>query len=163
MEQEKSLHDKTSVFELEKALKKKSPFRNHWHRCMVNIIFTNGWMCEKIKDHFLPFGLTMKQYNVLRILNGADTPLTTSAIRDRMIERGSDTSRIVERLHKKGLVHRSICPHDKRLVDVTISRKGIALVEELDDYNTKLDKIVESKLSEEESKQLNYILDKLRS
>ncbi|MEO1435858.1 MAG: MarR family transcriptional regulator [Bacteroidota bacterium] len=163
MEQENTFNNQGSVYNLEKALKKKNPFRNTWHRCIVNIVFTNGWVCEKVKDHFAPFGLTMKQYNVLRILNGADTPLTTSAIRDRMIERGSDTSRIVERLHKKGLVHRSICPSDKRLVDVTISKKGIALVDEVANHSSKLDEIVNNKLTEEESIQLNNILDKLRS
>lgn len=146
---------------IEQVIKQKKPFRNAHQRAMVNIIYTCNWMTDQIKQFLKPSGITMQQYNVLRVLRGAGKPLTTSIIRERLLDKMSDTSRMVDRLFQKGLVERSICPSDKRLVDVKLSEKGSQLLENLEQYNTLLDKIIGG-LSEREAQQLSDLLDKAR-
>ncbi len=146
---------------IESAIQQKRPFRNAHQKVMVNIIYTHNWMTDKIRSHLKPFGITMKQYNVLRILKGAGEPITTSTIRERLLDKMSDASRIVERLHQKGLITRTICPNDKRLVDIMLSKKGKQLLEKMTAFNTKMDEIV-GNLSEEDAQILSHLLDKMR-
>jgi DNA-binding MarR family transcriptional regulator len=101
-------------------------FRNEHQKAAVNIIFSASWLNEKIKLFFSAEDITSQQYNILRILRGTQKPMSTLQIRERMLDKMSDTSRIVERLLKKGLVEKKVCPADKRLVDVNISKKGLA-------------------------------------
>ena len=82
-------------------------------------------------------------------------------IRQRMLDKMSDTSRIVDRLLKKELVQKVVCKDDRRLVDITITEKGIELLNELDNYNDEMDAVL-SAVNEEEAKTLNQLLDKLR-
>lgn len=137
-------------------------FRNEYQRSMVNMIFTYNWMMEKLKDIFGREDITPQQFNILRILRGAPTPLSTLQIRNRMLDKMSDTSRIVDRLIRKDLAKKVICKTDRRLVDVTISDKGLALLDKLDVYTEEMDGILGS-LSTEEAKTLNHLLDKLRN
>ncbi len=138
-----------------------SYFRNHRHKALVNILFTANWMLERLKDFLEAEGITHQQYNILRILNNSQIPLSTLQIRDQMLDKMSDTSRIVERLLKKELVNKKICPNDKRLVDVTIAAKGIELLSRLDKSNDKLDGITH-KLSDADTDLLNKLLDRVR-
>ena len=136
-------------------------FRNEHQKATVNIIFSANWLSEKIKNFLDTEDITPQQYNILRILRGSKEPMSTLQIRERMLDKMSDTSRIEERLQKKGLVEKKTCPADKRLVDVVISKKGLALLEKLDRKNTELDSIVNA-LSAEEANTLNGLLDKMR-
>lgn len=136
-------------------------FRNEHQKATVNIIYSANWLNERIKDFLDPEEITSQQYNILRILRGSHHPMSTLQIRERMLDKMSDTSRIVERLLKKGLVEKKVCPSDKRLVDVIISKKGIALLEKLDKKNSKLDNILQG-LTDEEAEILNRLLDKMR-
>ncbi len=136
-------------------------FRNEYQKATVNIIFSANWLHEKIKDFLEAEGITPQQYNILRILRGNKQPMSTLQIRERMLDKMSDTSRIVERILKKGLVEKKVCSTDKRLVDVNISKKGIAVLESLDKKNQKLDSILQA-LSAEEAAVLNRLLDKMR-
>ena len=136
-------------------------FRNEYQKATVNLIFTTNWLTEKIKVFLDDEDITSQQFNILRILRGSKKPMSTLVIRDRMLDKMSDTSRIVEMLLKKGLVEKRICEKDKRKVDVEISKKGIALLEKLDRKNIELDKILDS-LSIEQARTLNGLLDKLR-
>jgi DNA-binding MarR family transcriptional regulator len=136
-------------------------FRNEYQKAAVNLIFSAGWLNEKIKTFLDTEDITSQQYNILRILRGSKTPMSTLQIRERMLDKMSDTSRIVERLQKKGVVEKKVCPADKRLVDVVISKKGLALLEKLDRRNAELDSILQS-LTPEEAKSLNGLLDKMR-
>jgi len=138
-----------------------SKFRNEYHKAIVNIIFTNNWIMERTKEIFERADITSQQYNILRILRGAKEPLSTLQIRQRMLDKMSDTSRIVDRLLKKELVKKVVCVSDKRLVDVTITPKGLDLLTELDKYNDELDNVLCS-ISEEEVCALNQLLDKIR-
>ncbi len=137
-------------------------FRNQKQKCMVNIIFTYHWIVERIKQFLATEDITLQQYNILRILRGSfPKPLSTLQIRERMLDKMSDTSRIVDRLRVKGLVQKSVARTDKRLVDVLITDKGKKLLDQLDLHNASLDGII-SGLSDEEMQHLNVLLDKIR-
>ena len=138
-----------------------SKFRSEYHKIMVNLVYTYNWAMEKSKRFFEKADLTPQQFNILRILRGSGKPLSTMQIRQRMLDRMSDTSRIVDRLLKKGLVQKVVCKDDRRLVDITISEKGLQLLQELDNYNDEMDALL-SNINEEEAKTLNQLLDKLR-
>jgi DNA-binding MarR family transcriptional regulator len=138
-----------------------SKFRNEHQRSIINIIFTYNWMMEQLKQLVEPFNITMQQFNILRILRGSGAPLTTLQIRERMLDKMSDTSRIVDRLVIKGLAKKVVCKTDKRLVDITITDKGKKLLLKLDQYEGSFDKIV-NPLSVNDAKALNSLLDKMR-
>jgi len=137
-------------------------FRNEYQKAAVNLIYTCNWVMEKNKQFFDKADITPQQFNILRILRGAGKPLSTLQIRQRMLDKMSDTSRIVDRLVKKGLVTKVTCPGDRRLVDITIAEKGMKLLESLDAYNDEMDALF-SHISEDEAKTLNELLDKLRN
>ena len=138
-----------------------SQFRNEYQKASINILFTANWLNEKIKQILDSEDITGQQFNILRILRGSKGPLSTLQIRERMLDKMSDTSRLVDRLLKKGLVEKRVCTADKRLVDVSISPKGLQLLDRLDKKNEIMDNIIAS-ISTEEASRLNILLDKLR-
>lgn len=136
-------------------------FRNEYQKAGINIIYTFNWMNEKMRSLFEEHELTSQQFNILRILRGAGQPISTLQIRQRMLDKMSDTSRIVDRLILKGLAKKAVCKTDKRLVDVTITDKGKKLLTMLDEHQDDMDKVT-GNLTEDEAKQLNFLLDKIR-
>lgn len=137
-------------------------FRNEYQKALINLVFTHNCIMEKMKEMFGKEELTMQQFNILRILRGADGPLSTLQIRQRMLDRMSDTSRIVDRMVLKGLVKKNICKTDKRLVDVVITAKGRKLLEKFDALDNEMDALL-GPISEEEARTLNKILDNMRN
>ena len=139
-----------------------SKFRNEHQKAVVNLLFTVSWLKDQTRAIFDPEEITPQQFNILRILRGSHPkPLSTQAIRDRMLEKMSDTSRIVDRLIVKGLVKKVTCESDRRLVDVQITDKGRKLLERIDLKENEMDEIVKG-LNESEAKELNLLLDKIR-
>ena len=139
-----------------------SKFRNEYQRAGVNLLYTYGWVMERTKELFASEDITPQQFNILRILRGSHPqPLSTLQIRERMLDKMSDTSRIVDRLIAKGLLKKGTCKTDRRLVDVMITDKGKKLLERLDERQAELDKIV-GNLTEEEAATLSKLLDKIR-
>jgi DNA-binding MarR family transcriptional regulator len=136
-------------------------FRSIYQKLSINLIFSNNWITEKIKAVLHEEDITHQQYNILRILRGSKKPLSTLQIRARMLDKMSDTSRIVERLVKKELVEKKVCDTDKRLVDVVISPNGLEVLKRLDEKNEELDAILQN-LSVKEAAQLSDLLDKMR-
>ena len=136
-------------------------FKSEHQKAIINLIYTYNWTTEKLKNILDRQDVTMQQFNILRILRGSDKPLSTLQIRERMLDKMSDTSRIVDRLVLKGLVKKTICDSDKRLVDVIISDKGKKLLMKLDVFEQEIEKIVKS-LSVEEATTFNNLLDKIR-
>lgn len=137
-------------------------FRNARQKALINVLYTYGWAVENIRGFLSTEDITHQQFNILRILRGAHPqPLSTLQIRERMLDKMSDTSRIVDRLVLKELVEKRVCPADKRLVDVSITAKGQDLLKRLDDNQAGMDEVL-SGLSEEEAEQLSGLLDKLR-
>ena len=147
---------------LEQAIQQSS-FTSNDQKLTLNFIYTYNNFKEDQKIFFKPYDITPQQYNVLRILRGAyPKPYTTSQVRDRMLDKMSDASRIVERLVKKELVNRTITKSDKRLVDVVISDKGMALLDKIDQP---LDIEMQStftKFTKEERETFTNLLDKMR-
>ena len=137
-------------------------FRNEYQKAILNILYTNNWLSEKINIIFDQWGMTPRQFNILRILRGEGKPLSTMQIRQRMLDKMSDTSRIVDRLVKKGMVRKTPNGEDRRLVDVVITQKGKRLLEKIDPLEDEIDKMI-THLSEDEAVTLNTLLDKLRN
>ncbi len=130
---------------------------------MINLLFTYGWAIERIKNFLVSEDITHQQFNILRILRGAHPkPLSTLQIRERMLDKMSDTSRIVDRLILKDLVKKTTCPKDKRLVDVIITDRGQKLLKKLDAQSDNMNAVMDT-LTEKEAGLLSDLLDKLRS
>lgn len=146
---------------IEKDIRQNRKFRNNRHKAIVNLVFTHGWLKEKLQQLFAREDISMQQYNILRILRGSTVPISTLEIRERMLDKMSDTSRIVDRMLTKKLVKKNASKVDKRLVDVSITSKGKKLLTKLDAYSTEMDEIAKN-LTEEEANILNNLLDKLR-
>jgi DNA-binding MarR family transcriptional regulator len=145
---------------LEKDIHQKR-FRNERQKAMINLTYTHNWMSERFKKFLDQFDLTSQQFNILRILRGAGTPLSTLQIRESMLDKMSDTSRIVDRLILKKLVKKTTCTHDKRLVDVVITDEGLEVLLSIDALNEEMDSLING-LTEQDAIELNKLLDKLR-
>lgn len=137
-------------------------FRNVYQKASINLIYTVGWLRERTRNIFEQEDITPQQFNILRILRGSfPEPLSTLQIRERMLEKMSDTSRIVDRLITKGLVKKITCKSDRRLVDVVITDKGKKLLEKLDLRQEEMDGVL-GNLSENDANILSDLLDKIR-
>ncbi len=120
-------------------------------------------MLQFNSDFLKPYNITPQQFNILRILRGKyPEALTIIYIRERMLDRMSDASRIVELLRKKGLIERNICEGNRRRMDVLLTQKGLNLLDEIEKENERIDNRLSS-LKEQEILQLNFLLDKLRN
>lgn len=147
--------------QLEKEFKT-SPFDQGFEQTMVNIIFTYNWCSSKMKKLVTPYDITTQQYNVLRILQlEYPDPATINLIRSKMMDKMSDASRIVERLIHKGLVSKSANLIDRRASDIQINEQGLKLLDQLH-KNPLITELFTSNLTENEAKQLNQLLNKLR-
>jgi DNA-binding MarR family transcriptional regulator len=137
-------------------------FANSRHKALINILYTYGWALERIKKVLAEHDITHQQFNILRILRGSHPqPLSTLQIRERMLDKMSDTSRIVDRLIVKGLVKKSTCPDDKRLVDVLITEKGQSVLKDIDDGPDLVLEVMHN-VTENEMEDLSHLLDKVR-
>ncbi len=116
---------------------------------------------RELRKFLKPYGVSLQQFNVLKILKGAKEPISTSVIRERMVQPMADSSRLVDRLSAKGWVTRISCSTDKRLVDVTISEEGIKFLELVPSVETIIEKLYRQ-ISREEAENLNHLLNKLR-
>jgi len=137
-------------------------FRSIYQKATINFIYTFNWMNEKIKNMLDQYDITPQQFNILRILRGAGKPISTLQIRQRMLDKMSDTSRIVDRLIKKELVKKVVCEGDRRLVDVSISDNGLQLLNRIDLLQDEMDAVFKN-LTDDEVIMLNNLLDKIRS
>lgn len=137
-------------------------FKSIQQRLMLNLIYTTNWVTAKQDSLFKDADVTIQQYNVLRILRGQHpNPCSIKLIKERMLDRMSDASRIVDKLNTKQLLVRRECPNDRRSVDVIITDKGLELLKSLDHVDD-LSKQMLKSLSTEEINTLNFLLDKLR-
>lgn len=136
-----------------------STFPSEGVKAMINIKYTASWI-ENKSNHFLkPFQISIQQYNILRILRGAKEQITVQTVKDRMIEKSPNTTRLMDKLCAKNLIERVRCENDRRVVYVKITKAGLEMLEDIN-----MDSSVEliDKLSEEELVLLNSLLDKVR-
>lgn len=141
----------------------KPAYQNEWHRLRINLITSSSWLINEVKEVLEPFGITQKQFNILRILRGhkGELPLSVLEVRERMLDRMSDASRLVDRLAQKGLVEKQPCTSDKRATRVRISNAGLELLATIDQQEIALDRILH-RLSEAEAATLNALMEKMR-
>ncbi len=141
---------------------KQKKFKSPYQRLAVNLIYTTNWMLYQQLEFLREFDLTPQQFNVLRILRGqGSTPMKVNEITERMLDKTSNTSRLVDKLLSKELLIRKVCPSDRRAVDVVITQKGLELLKNMDPIMDKWEENMHS-LSPEEAELLSKLLDKLR-
>jgi DNA-binding MarR family transcriptional regulator len=141
---------------------KQEKFRNEHHKLVINILFTSSWLGALHASNLKPFGISTQQFNILRILRGQHPkPATVNLLIDRMLDKNSNASRLVEKLRTKNLIERATCPEDRRAVNVVITKKGLDLLTELDKQEVVFLKGLKN-LSSEQAQQLNFLLDTLR-
>lgn len=136
-----------------------SKFPNQKVKAMLNIKYTASWF-DQIGNRLLkPYNISEQQYNILRILRGAGKEIMVAEVKQRMIQKSPNSTRLMDKLCEKGLIERSRCENDRRVVFVKISKKGLDLVEKIDlsEFEIHMNRI-----SEDEAKILNDLLDKIR-
>jgi len=136
-----------------------SRFPNEKVKALINILYTANWITSVQNTFFKPFGISPQQYNILRILNGAHQPLKVQTIKERMIDRAPNTTRLMDKLCAKKLIERIPSETDRRVVHIIITEEGKALISTIgSDLNISL----VDNISEQEALELNNLLDKMR-
>lgn len=147
---------------LEKEIIQSAKFISEYHKLAVNIMFTSGWLMRRHAEQLKPYGITPHQFNILRILRGQHpTPVTINTLIERMIDKSSNASRLVDRLSEKGLVKRMVSDRDKRSVPVSITKQGLEVLKEIDQHLEILEQGFRV-ITEKEAKEMNRLLDRLR-
>ncbi len=147
--------------EIEKEIQQ-AKFKSHKHKAVLNLFFTSGWLSCQQQRFFKEHGLSPQQYNVMRILRGQKgNPITINGIQERMLDRSSNASRLIDKLTEKNLVDRVISKVDRRQVDIIITEKGLSLLKNIDSEIENMENF-HSNITEKEALELNRILDKLR-
>lgn len=142
---------------------KQKQFQSEHHKALINLIYTHNYVLNEMNIFFKSIDITRQQYNVLRILRGQyPNPCSINLIKERMLDKMSDASRIVQRLNSKGLVERENSDHDRRAVEVTISKNGLDLLANTDEKVRDFSHLLEN-LDNNEAKLLNTLLDKIRA
>ncbi len=136
-----------------------SKFPNNKVKALLNIMYTANWISSHQNSFFKPFGISPQQYNVLRILKGAEEALKVQTIKERMIERSPNATRLMDKLCDKNLIKRLPCPDDRRVVHIEITKKGLFLLKEIS--KDLKDDLLEN-LTKKEAKILSDLLDKIR-
>lgn len=137
----------------------KSRFANAKIKALINVLYTANWITSFQNEFFKPFGISPQQYNILKILHGADEPLKVQTIKDRMIDRSPNATRLMDKLTVKDFIKRSVSPTDRRVVYIEITEKGKALLASIsEDFNNYLVK----NITDEEAQLISDLLDKMR-
>ena len=140
---------------------KQPKFKDPFQKAVINLIFTANWLQTKHQDVFKAEGITIQQFNILRILKGQyPKSISATEIKSRMLDKNSDVSRLLDRMVAKKLVVKQVCPNDKRAADVSITEDGLEILTTLEKRQAELDGVLH--LSEEDAKTLSDLLDKSR-
>ncbi len=137
-------------------------FENEYHRLRLNIMLSANWLSNEMRAFPEPYDITQKQFNILRILRGVHPDsLPIQDVRDRMIDKMSDASRLIDRLVRKGYVEKCPCPTDRRSNRAFITQSGLDLLHRIDRNMGELDAVMQ-RLSESDARRLNDLLDQMR-
>lgn len=136
-----------------------STFKNNKIKAFINLKYTTHWLMSKENEFFKPYGISPQQYNILRILRGAANEIKVQTVKERMIERAPNATRLMDKLCDKNLIERFRCEEDRRVVFVKISKDGTELLKDID-ASLKMDFL--DKLSDAEALTLSNLLDKIR-
>lgn len=142
---------------------RQSKFESPYQKVIVNIIYTSNWIQHRNAGIFKESGLTSQQYNVLRILKGKHPHCcSVGYIKEVMLDKTPDVTRLLDRLELKGLVSRSYNDKNRRFMDVFITEDGLKLLDDVRPNMRLHEEAYRTKLTEEESELLSGLLDKLR-
>jgi MarR family 2-MHQ and catechol resistance regulon transcriptional repressor len=139
----------------------KSRFKSPQQKAIINVRFTSNWISNLQNGFMSKFDLTMPQFNILRILRGANEAINVNTVKERMIEKSPNTTRLMDKLIEKGLINRIRCEKDRRVVYVEISSKGQEILTEID-HSVDNNSFFTEKLNDQEAETLSNLLDKLR-
>lgn len=140
----------------------KSRFTSEQQKAMLNVLFTANWLRAHQVSRFKPYGISAQQYNILRILRGAKDRMRAQSVKERMIDRAPNATRLTDKLIDKGLVARERCADDRRVIYVRITPKGLALLERIDAESKGLYQQLFERLSEQDARAINAALDHWR-
>lgn len=142
---------------------KQSKFESPYQKAIINIIYTANWLRDQQMEVFKAFDVLPQHYNALRIIKGKHpNPCSPGEIKEVMLDKGNDVTRLVDKLVKKGLVKRNLCESNRRKVDIIITEKGLTFIKELNDPMKKHLSLMKKTVSEKEAEHISDILDKLR-
>lgn len=142
---------------------KQGKFASEQERLMINVIYTGNQFTLSMNRDFKAFGISSQQFNVLRILRGQKgSSLSVKEMEGRMLDRSSNISRLVDKLLKKMLIERITCEEDRRRVEVSITEKGMLLLEKIDEEHVGIRDLIKNAITDEEAKIASQILDKFR-
>lgn len=140
----------------------KSKFKNNVHMAMVNIYYTNNYLRDKNMSLYKKYDLLPQHYNVLRIVKGKHPkPVYPGDIKEVLIDKGNDLTRLIDKMVQKGLLDRRLCESNRRKMEINITPKGIKIAE---DISAEMEvHLKDLNLTEEEAGTLSELLDKIRS
>lgn len=148
--------------QLEDILKTKQPMPLS-RKTVLNVFHLNSIIKDKLLLSLKPYDLSIEQFNVLRILRGQKgQPVNLQDIQDRMINKMSNTTRLVDKLILKGYVERFVCENNRRKVEIFITDTGLKLLNNLDPVVDETEKLITAALNTEELKTLNILINKLK-
>ena len=148
---------------IEDAIKQKK-FQNEYQKANINLFYTYAWLQLQIVQTLKPYNISPQQFNILRILRGRHPkPASIRELTDRMLDKASNASRLVDKLLAKELVTKTTCKQDNRRMEVLITENGLDLLKRASTDVENWINDVFSSLSEEEAQQFNFLLDKIRS
>ena len=136
-----------------------SRFESEQQKAMLNVLFTANWFKSRQVQLFKPFGISPQQYNILRILRGAQDRVNMHCVKERMIDRAPNATRLTDKLIAKGLVVRERCAEDRRVVYVRISPKGLDMLRAIDEASKRNADDGLDRISENDAALLNRLLD----
>jgi DNA-binding MarR family transcriptional regulator len=132
-------------------------------KTVINLMFSSRYVEEQIASELKDHELSIPQYNVLRILRGHNgRPASLGCIQERMVDKNSNTTRLVDKLINKGLTSRRTCPDNRRKVEIELTDSGLNLLSKLDPITLGINEQLTRNLTKNEQVQLNTLLDKLR-
>ncbi len=140
----------------------KTRFQNDKHRMLSNIVFTGNWIKNQFSEFIKPFGISPQQFNILRILRGANDWLNMNEVRNRMVEKSPNATRLCDKLVDKKLLERFRGEEDRRAVYLRITKQGLSLLKRIDDHDDGSHKSFADNVTNEEAIIVSRILDKLR-
>jgi len=151
------------AMKIEDAIKQQQ-FKNEYQKANINLLFTASWLTSNIAQALKPFGISNQQFNILRILKGGHPkPQSVKELTTKMLDRSSNASRLVDKLLEKRLVERTVCPTDRRKVEILITESGLNLTDEVSAELEVIIQAIFSKISKNEAKELNRLLDFIKS
>lgn len=140
----------------------KSKFKDDRQRFIVNLTYTAGWLRNKHIEFLRPFDVSPQQFNILRILRGAGDWMAMSVVKDRMVEKAPNATRLADKLLDKELIERRRCDDDRRVVYVQITQKGLNLLKAIDVKHDAGEFAFTQAVTQEEARMMSNLLDKLR-